>query len=171
MTRKANEKEATPDTFGVVYSSAIRSISSNDYGFMLGFDDRGRHGPDRQLMDSTVFPSGCVDSFASFFSQTMDRLIREKSCSLRGGKVKTVDMVRDCSTMASVYWVASTFGIPLKLASEGSEHGIVTPQELYLMLTGLFTYVFILPLGPSARLGTLQRAEQGVKGTSRKGGS
>lgn len=150
-------RAATPDTFGVVYSAAIRSISSKDYGFMLGFDDVKRHDIDRALMDGTVFPEGYIDDFTKFYTDTIDGLIRENSWP-QTGTVRNLDFVRDCSTMASVYWVARTFGIPLKLNKKGYEHGLLTPQELYLMLTGASSAIgdhsAHLTRGPQACLST-----------------
>jgi len=120
--------QATPDTFGVIYSAAIRNISEGDYGFMLGFDDTKQHGKDRALMDGAVFPEGYIDDFTQFYTETMDLLIEEHSWP-QTGTVQTLDFVRDCSTMASVYWVARTFGIPLKLNKPGYEARAVSHAD------------------------------------------
>ncbi|KAM0748536.1 linoleate diol synthase [Meredithblackwellia eburnea MCA 4105] len=133
--------------FGVIYAKSICEIVGTPYGFFINFDEIMKHARDRDLMDAALFPFGYEVQIKEFYEKITYQLLREKSWSYDNGTTFNVDVVRDVTTLASVYWVANTFGIPLK--TEKSKFGVLTPQQLYLMLTAFFTYVF-MNFDPSA---------------------
>jgi hypothetical protein len=44
--------------FGVIYTSNVDTISKDNYGFFIGWDDKEKHDRDRIWMDKSVFPDG-----------------------------------------------------------------------------------------------------------------
>ncbi|KAK4702162.1 linoleate 10R-lipoxygenase, partial [Phenoliferia sp. Uapishka_3] len=128
-------------TFGVIYAPNIKHIVNTEYGFFIGFDDMKNHARDRNIMDQAMFPPGYEQGIRKFYTDTTKALIAKKSWSYDDNKTFTLDVVRDVTTIASVLWVANTFGIPLK--TESNPHGLMTPQELYLMLSAFFIFVFM----------------------------
>ncbi|GAA5921037.1 hypothetical protein JCM1841_005069 [Sporobolomyces salmonicolor] len=131
---------ADSERFGVTYKESIESCS-NSYGFFISFDDQEKHRRDRQVQEHALFPTGWQDDLRTFYSETTARLIKENSWSYDGGKTQTLDVVRDVTNLASVYWVAWQFGMPLK--EKSTPHGLFTPQELYLILSAFFASVFM----------------------------
>ncbi|GAA5952514.1 hypothetical protein JCM21900_003401 [Sporobolomyces salmonicolor] len=131
---------ADSERFGVTYKESIESCS-NSYGFFISFDDQEKHRRDRQVQEHALFPTGWQDDLRTFYSETTARLIKENSWSYDRGKTQTLDVVRDVTNLASVYWVAWQFGMPLK--EKSTPHGLFTPQELYLILSAFFASVFM----------------------------
>jgi hypothetical protein len=76
-----------------------------------------------------------------FYIKTVADLVQGASFELASKSSRTVDIVRDVTNLASTYWIADNFGIPLK--TKENPHGLITPQELYLALSAMFIFVFL----------------------------
>ncbi|KAK4706087.1 linoleate 10R-lipoxygenase, partial [Phenoliferia sp. Uapishka_3] len=128
------------ETFGVVYGPSIKQLVGNDYGFFIGFNNIEDHTRDREILSKALFLEGWESSLKQFYESTTKDLIKAKSWSFGQARTFHLDVVRDVTNLVSVYWVASAFGVPLK--TDPKTYGL-TPQELYSMLSVLFTFIFL----------------------------
>ncbi|BGP18046.1 hypothetical protein JCM10213_008418 [Rhodosporidiobolus nylandii] len=123
----------------VAYDEPIKNCS-NQFGYFISVEGNP-HKVCRQLQAGALFPDGWQQELKAYYRALMADLVAEKSWSYDGGKTKIVDVVRDVTNLAAVFWTAHQFGIPLK--TQTSPHGIFTPQELYLVLSAFFISVFM----------------------------
>ncbi|KAI1800009.1 heme peroxidase [Daldinia bambusicola] len=90
----------------------------------------------------------------TFYAQTADRLIKEKTYKLAGQNF--VDIVRDVGNISPVYFASRVFNLPLK--TKGNPKGIYTEHELYMALAVIFISIFSdidpmksFPMGQAAK--------------------
>lgn len=74
----------------------------------------------------------------TFYSQTTETLIKEKSFKLMG--TNFINVVRDYAHIAPVQFAARTFGLPLK--TKDNPKGVYTERELYAILALIFMCIF-----------------------------
>ncbi|KAI1474429.1 heme peroxidase [Daldinia eschscholtzii] len=74
----------------------------------------------------------------TFYAQTTDRLIKEKTYKLAGQNF--VDIVRDVGNLSPVYFASRVFNLPLK--TKENPKGIYTEHELYMALAVVFICIF-----------------------------
>ncbi|GAA5912247.1 hypothetical protein JCM6882_005206 [Rhodosporidiobolus microsporus] len=129
---------ADPKRFGTIYDEPIKNCS-NKYGYFIA-EEGEQHKVNRQLQSTALFPEGWQQGIKSFYEGKTKELIDQAAWSY-DGKTKTVDIVKDVTNLAAVYWCSHQFGIPIKDAE--NPHGLITPQELYLCLSAFFISVFM----------------------------
>lgn len=129
--------------------------------FMLS-GDSPMHSSQRQIMAQLLYSRGWRDRIKTFYAQTGDKLMREKSYIVSGAAVerkpdsdssngtlengnrrcreRMVDIIRDVGNIVHVHFAARVFNLPLKTASNPG--GIYTEQELYGVLAMIFITIF-----------------------------
>ncbi|KAJ5887878.1 hypothetical protein N7495_007919 [Penicillium taxi] len=73
-----------------------------------------------------------------FYEETTLRLIKENGAKL--AKINQVDITRDVGNAAHVHFASALFGLPLK--TEANTQGLFTEQEMYMILTTIYTALF-----------------------------
>ncbi|GAA5822485.1 hypothetical protein JCM11251_006354 [Rhodosporidiobolus azoricus] len=129
---------ADPMRFGTIYDEPIKNCS-NKYGYFIA-EEGEQHKVNRQLQAAALFPDGWQKKIKAFYAEKTRDLIEQAAWSY-DGSTKTLDVVKDVTNLAAVYWCSHQFGIPLKDAE--NPHGLLTPQELYLVLSAFFISVFM----------------------------
>lgn len=125
------------DTFNVFYNNNIKKVTSPK-GFLIGYDDHANHDPPKVAMEAALFQKGFEGPLAKFFATKTADLIQKKSATFSKSKERYIDIVRDVINVVPVLFVGDRFGFPLK--TKETPHGLITPQELHLMLVGLFVF-------------------------------
>jgi hypothetical protein len=75
--------------------------------FFLATDNQEREDRNRQaFLHSVADTPEQVDAIGQYFYETTQRLINRYSYTLVGGKVKSVDLVRDVLRAVPIHWVA-----------------------------------------------------------------
>lgn len=102
-----------------------------------------RHDTDRAQLLHALFPDqASISNYTAWYKQTTTDLIKQYSYTIGGLPGTRVDIVRNVINIAAVHWAADYLcGIPLKTAA--NPKGVFTEQEVYDMLSLLFTCVFI----------------------------
>jgi cytochrome P450 len=126
--------------FRTTYSQSMNDLTKG-HGFFLAFDEPSKHRAERVMMYRALYSPGALDHYAGFYGSTTARLIGLKSYESRKGTMN-VDIVRDVINLVPVHWICEEVaGIPLK--SDLAPHGIHTEQEVYQMITVVFTFIFL----------------------------
>ncbi|KAJ3035169.1 hypothetical protein HDV00_004291 [Rhizophlyctis rosea] len=123
------------ETFATMYNKAI--IDATGHEFMIGWDNAARHDPRSQILHHAFYQPGFEESVTKFFTETVTKLIRDKSLSLSKGR-KQLDVARDVCNVAPIAWIAHKFGIPIK--DEQHPKGILSHAELFGILLVAFIY-------------------------------
>ncbi|TFK63860.1 heme peroxidase [Pluteus cervinus] len=115
----------------------------NGYGFMLIFDDPGKHDPDRTLALHALFPTTqSLDDYNKWYKDSVTQKIKDKSWTYNGVSGNYVDIVTDVINATSVHWAADRLcGIPLK--TKENPKGLYTVQEVYDMFALIFQLTFL----------------------------
>ncbi|KAL9713581.1 hypothetical protein Ac2012v2_003192 [Leucoagaricus gongylophorus] len=83
-----------------------------------------------------------MESIGRYFHDTTQKLIAENSFTLVGGMSFGVDVIKNVIRLVPVYWAASDLaGIQLK--TKQNPGGTYTPQELYEILTDIYSFIFL----------------------------
>ncbi|KAI1392148.1 linoleate diol synthase precursor [Hypoxylon trugodes] len=117
--------------------------------FCLAGDGTANH-ESRSHVDRCLYqPQDWEVEIKNFFHETTKNLLKKASCELppdptatpKAAKEFEVDIVRDVIVPLNTRFVAEFFGLPIKTA-ETSPHGVYMEQELYGLLTAMFSAVF-----------------------------
>jgi hypothetical protein len=103
----------------------------------------------RELMDKALYLGGSsrappkgdekwLKAVRTFYEHITTKLLQEKSRTLAGKH--HVDIIRDVGNMAHVHFGAELFSLPLK--TEAFPRGILTEQQLYMIMAAVFICVF-----------------------------
>ena len=152
---------ADPTTYGVTYAFDMKLLTQQ-YGFFLVFDEEQPHSRDRAWAAHALFPEGrkSLEYHAQAYRQITLDLIKDYTYSIQNIPGKRVDIVGNVINLVAVRWVADyvvrapsflffigllmdslQMGVPLKTAK--NPKGLFTEQELYDMLSLLFTCALI----------------------------
>ncbi|CAE7179209.1 unnamed protein product [Rhizoctonia solani] len=131
-----------PKTYKATYEEHMKDLT-NGYGFFLAMDDPVAHQRDMSVMHKVMVGSPeAVDYNVAWYAAKTTELVKEKSFSMSKNSTRSVDIVRDVLNLVPVYWVSQEMaGLPLKC--KGNEDGLITEQEMYLMMTVVFTHIFL----------------------------
>jgi prostaglandin-endoperoxide synthase 1/linoleate 10R-lipoxygenase len=128
----------SPDKYQVNWSQSLSDLMGPGFNSSAASSDSAYHVGKRDCMHDQLFRGDWTSHLKSFYSQTTDRLIEEKSYKLVG--TNFIDIVRDVGHAAPVHFAARTFGLPLK--TKDNPKGIYTEQELYAVLALIFVCIF-----------------------------
>jgi len=135
---------SNPVIYESKYNSNMRQLIDG-HGFCSIY--AGKFGKQSQaqalsVLTNALYPSGALKQYVTFFRNKSEDLILEKSFTLVGHGIKSVDIVRDVINLVPVHWVATQIaGLPIK--TKASPFGINTPQEIYHMAATLYSFVFL----------------------------
>ncbi|KAF9454341.1 linoleate diol synthase [Macrolepiota fuliginosa MF-IS2] len=83
-----------------------------------------------------------VNSIGRYFYETTQKLILENSFTLVGGNTFGVDLVKHVIRAVPVIWAATDLaGIQLK--TKENPGGVYTPQELFDILSDIYSFIFV----------------------------
>ncbi|KAK5120264.1 hypothetical protein LTR85_006470 [Meristemomyces frigidus] len=137
------------DLFGVTWGKAIEFLMGPDgKNFMLAGDGEAS-SKSRKLMEDALYLGGSsrdtpkggekwLTAVRTFYENITTKLLKTKSYTLAG--TSYVDIIRDVGNMAHVHFGAELFSLPLK--TEAFRHGILTEQQLYMVMAAVFICVF-----------------------------
>ncbi|CAE6468800.1 unnamed protein product [Rhizoctonia solani] len=140
--KAVREVLGNPKIYKATYEQHMKELT-NGYGFFLAMDDPAAHQRDMNVMHKVMVgtPESLEYNVAWYAAKT-NELIKDKSFSMSKGPTRTVDIVRDVLNLVPVYWVSQEMaGLPLKC--KGNEDGLITEQEIYQMMTVVFTHIFL----------------------------
>ncbi|CEL56219.1 prostaglandin-endoperoxide synthase 2 [Rhizoctonia solani AG-1 IB] len=140
--KAVREVLGNPKTYKATYEQHMKELT-NGYGFFLAMDDPAAHQRDMSVMHKVMVSSAeNLEYNVAWYAAKTTELIKDKSFSMSKGPTRTVDIVRDVLNLVPVYWVSQEMaGLPLKC--KGNEDGLITEQEMYQMMTVVFTHIFL----------------------------
>jgi len=111
-------------------------------GFFLATDnvERGQR-EQRHIMRAIAGTPEQADSLAKFFYDTTRTLISRNSYASVGGEQMSVDIVRDVLRVVPIHWVATQLA-DIKLKKNATDHGDYTENELFGILSEIYSYFF-----------------------------
>lgn len=127
------------EVFKVTGAEAMEYImgpASRD--FMLAGDSK-KNAESRAMVSKALYVSDWEKEVRSYYTAKTRELLAEKSAKI--ANFNQVDIIRDVGNLAHVHFCAELFMLPLK--TEERPHGIFTEAELYLMMSGVFSLIFI----------------------------
>ena len=125
-----------PAKFKVIYEKY-------GYGSILMFDEIAKHDNDKKLVLHALFPDkDSLTQHAAWIKEKTKAKIAERAWSYPNVKGKYVDIVKDVINAVSCHVTADKLtGVPLK--TKENPRGLYTENELFDMLTILFTVTFL----------------------------
>jgi hypothetical protein len=113
------------------------------YGSILMFDEIAKHDNDKTMVLHALFPdNNSLNQQAAWIADKTRAKIAEKAWSYTNVNGKYVDIVKDVINAVSVHITADKLtGIQLK--TKENPRGLYTENELFNMLTTLFTVTFL----------------------------
>ncbi|KAJ1306560.1 hypothetical protein OPQ81_007561 [Rhizoctonia solani] len=140
--KAVREVLGNPKTYKGTYEQHMKELT-NGYGFFLAMDDTAAHQRDMNVMHKVMVSSPeALDRNVAWYAAKTTELIKDKSFSMSKSTTRSVDIVRDVLNLVPVYWVSQEMaGLPLKC--KGNEDGLITEQEMYQMMTVVFTHIFL----------------------------
>ncbi|KZT10132.1 linoleate diol synthase [Laetiporus sulphureus 93-53] len=128
-----------PDQFSVPYASRAGRVVTGQ-GFFIASDD-----PARAIKEQSAIV-GVLSQFSGkimeYFYQKTQLLMQRESYTSVGTSTRNVDIVRDVLKYIPIHWASSLAGIRLK-AKADSKDGDYTPQELFDMLSDIYSFLFL----------------------------
>ncbi|KAI0402197.1 linoleate diol synthase [Xylaria palmicola] len=127
-----------PDKYKVNWIERIAELMGPGFSVGSPTTDFAFHVTKENCMHDQLYRGEWTTHLKTFYSQTTDRLIQEKSYKLIG--TNFLDVIRHVGHVAPVQFGARTFGLPLK--SKDNPKGLYTEQELYSVLALVYMCVF-----------------------------
>ena len=131
--------------FKVTWGDAIRYLVSQP-GKPFGGDfclagDEAANTHNRAVVKKGLYPTAWEKEIWNFYAEVVPKLFEKYSYPTSGtGSGHEADIVRDIINLANARLNAALFSLPIK--TEESPRGIFTEQELYMLLTVLFSAIF-----------------------------
>jgi cytochrome P450 len=142
------------ETFKVTWGAAMEFLmgpAAKD--FMLAGDGPA-NAKSRQMMQNALYVEGKWErEVKEYYEQITEKLLKQKAYKL--GNLNQVDIIRDVGNLTHVHFAAEVFSLPLK--TEERPLGILTEQELYLVMAAVFICVFF-DLDPAESFPLRQKA-------------
>lgn len=127
-----------PDKFSVNWNKNIAELMGPGFPRPTPSSDSAFHISKENCVHDQLYRGEWTRHLKTFYSQTTDKLIQEKSYKMIG--TNFLDVVRNVAHIAPVHFAARTFGLPLK--TKDNPKGIYTEQELYAVLALIFVCIF-----------------------------
>ncbi|KAI0813448.1 linoleate diol synthase [Xylaria sp. FL0064] len=129
---------SNPNKYTVNWSQSLAEMMGPDFPKPSSSSDSAFHVGKANCMHDQLYRGEWATHLKTFYSQTTDKLITEKSYKLVG--TNFIDIVRDVAYVVPVQFAARTFGLPLK--TKDNPKGIYNEQELYAVLALIFACIF-----------------------------
>ncbi|KEY73451.1 hypothetical protein S7711_07480 [Stachybotrys chartarum IBT 7711] len=128
----------SPDKYRVHWHEGFELLMGKGGGQFMLSGDSPAHAEQRRVLEKILYQPAWRTAVKSFYADVARRLLAEKSYTLAGQR--NVDIVRDFGNLAHTHFVARMFNLPLK--STQNTKGIYSEQELYGVLSLMFTCIF-----------------------------
>ncbi|KAI0197948.1 linoleate diol synthase [Astrocystis sublimbata] len=125
-----------PTKYTINWNASIAELMGP--GFTAPTSDSAFHIGQTGCMHDQLYRGEWTTQLKSFYAQTTERLIKEKSYKLAGAHF--LDVISDVAHVAPVHFAARTFGLPLK--SKDNPKGLYSEKELYSILALIFMCIF-----------------------------
>ncbi|KAI6900680.1 heme peroxidase [Hortaea werneckii] len=137
------------DLFHVTWGKAMEFLMGPEgRGFMLAGDGDANE-KSRKLMEKAIYLDGSsrnqpkgnekwLVAVKEFYEHMTTMLLKENSHKL--GRTNHVDILRDVGNMVHVHFCAELFCLPLK--TRDFPRGILTEQQLYMIMAAVFICIF-----------------------------
>jgi len=130
--------------FKTTWGEAIKFLVAQPgetYGkdFCLAGDEQS-NADNRTHVRKALYPSPWEKEVWKFYRETTPKLFQKYSYPVAGASSREIDAVRDLINLTNTRFNAALFCLPIK--TEDTPHGIYTEQELYLVLTAVFSAIF-----------------------------
>lgn len=97
---------ADPDTFKQIYTADLDMLTNN-YGFMLTYDERAKHDKDRALFWHALFPDQkTVNEVVAWFKQTTHDMINAHKFKYDGVEGTFVDIIKNVVNLVGTHWAS-----------------------------------------------------------------
>jgi len=127
------------ETFKVIWGDAIVFLMGDPASdFMLAGDER-KNKISRDFMSKALYVSDWEKEVRAFYTAKTRDLLAKKSCKI--ADFYQVDIIRDVGNLAHVHFSSELFMLPLKTAEQ--PHGVFTEAEMYLVMSGVLTLIFM----------------------------
>ncbi|KAF3911304.1 hypothetical protein ABW21_db0203035 [Orbilia brochopaga] len=123
-------------TFKIVHPSRV-SGSNNGHDYLSSWDDISAHDGAKNPVHTALIEDGFEQNVTSFFSAKLKELIDKNTLCFKKGR-NSIDIVRDVTNVAPIFWAADRFAVPLKTAEQ--PRGVLTPFEAFSAYLSVFLY-------------------------------
>ncbi|GAW12865.1 hypothetical protein ANO14919_022360 [Xylariales sp. No.14919] len=151
-----------PNKFKVNWNQRLAELMGAGFPSPSPSSDSAFHVGKENCMHDQLYRGEWTSRLKTFYTQTTDQLIQERSYKLAG--TNFLDVVKDVAHVAPLRFAARTFGLPLK--TKENPKGVYNDQELYTVLALVFMCIFYevdpvksFPLRKSAKTMTAQLGE------------
>lgn len=127
--------------------------------FLTVIDDATAYARVTKLVQDTFVPEQELSANGKWFYEKTLELIGEKSFMVYDKAPRNVDIVKDVLRLIPVHWAAKVAGLPVKTV--GDTRGIYYEQQIYQMLTEIYSYIFLEP-EPSLKIPNRREARENV---------
>ncbi|KAK6544845.1 hypothetical protein TWF694_001526 [Orbilia ellipsospora] len=124
------------DSFKPAYPADI-AVSKNGHDFLTGWNDIKRHDAMTSPVHKSLVEENFEKNVSLFFSSKIKELIEKNTLSFKKGR-KSIDIVRDVTNVAPIFFVSDRFAVPLK--TDTTPRGVMTPFEAFGAYLGVFLY-------------------------------
>ncbi|KAI0059711.1 linoleate diol synthase [Artomyces pyxidatus] len=130
------------ESFAAPYARKAARVVRGE-GFFIAAEDLARGERDQQsVLRALGGTTGDYDDIAEYFYGKTRALIASKSYTLADKNVRNVDIVRDVLRYIPLHWAATELaGIQFK--SDKHSSGTYTEEQLYGMITDIYSYLFL----------------------------
>ncbi|KAK5629121.1 hypothetical protein RRF57_004836 [Xylaria bambusicola] len=125
-----------PNKYSINWNQSLADIMGPS--FSKPTSDSAFHVGKENCMHDQLYRGEWASQLKTFYSQTTETLIKEKSFKLMG--TNFIDVVKNFAQVAPVQFAARTFGLPLK--TKDNPKGVYNEQELYAILALIFMCAF-----------------------------
>ncbi|PGH34606.1 prostaglandin-endoperoxide synthase 2 [[Emmonsia] crescens] len=109
-----------------------------DEAFGSLFERKSFNTSQTDAMDEIFTQDSWREDVKKFYKDITQKLLKQSSVKIAG--INQIDITRDLGNIAHVYFVASTFNLPIK--TKDNAKGIFTDHEMFMVMVALFTSVF-----------------------------
>ncbi|KAI2640055.1 linoleate diol synthase [Xylaria nigripes] len=127
-----------PNKYKVNWNENLAEMMGPGFNGVATSPDSAFHFGKQNCMHDQLYSGDWTNSLRTFYSQTTDKYIKERTYELAG--TKFIDLVQDIGHTVPVHFAARTFGLPLK--TQDNPKGVYTEQELYTILALIFACIF-----------------------------
>ncbi|KAK6544846.1 hypothetical protein TWF694_001527 [Orbilia ellipsospora] len=123
--------------FRVTWGASFDYMMSGHTWMLSG--DSDMHTDQRADMHHAIYgPSNWNKQIFEFYEHKTTEMLKKHSYTISGNQM--VDAVRDVINLVHTHFAANLFCLPMK--TEDNPRGVYTEQELYMILSVMFTFVF-----------------------------
>jgi len=159
--KAAKEVLNNKDVFKVTWGGAIEFLMGPAAKHFMLAGDGPKNEDSRKMMGEAIY--GVRDwnkEVRNYYEKKMRQLLEDPDRSYKLAGVNQTDIIRDISNMAHVHFASDLFSLPLK--TEANERGLITEQQMYMIMSAVFICVFF-DLDPANSFPLRQKAHEATQ--------